>query len=217
MLAEFALFGVLALRKDARRLERQRAARLWQRFPMGELYGATLVVVGTGHIGSTLAKVARALGMRTVGVARSTEPREWFDEIVALESLADVCVRADVVALALPGTDATRGLFGAREIDALPERAIVVNLGRGTTLDQAALTRALVAGRIAGAVLDVFDPEPPNADDPLWTLDNVVMSPHTATLSIHENARIVDLFLDNLVRDTRGEPLRNRVDTHEFY
>jgi phosphoglycerate dehydrogenase-like enzyme len=217
MLAEYAFLGVLALRKDFRRLERARVERTWQRFPMGELFGSTIVIVGTGHIGTSIARVARAFGMRAVGVARTSDPRAEFDEIVPLVSLVDVCARADVVALALPGTLATRGLFGEREIAALRPDAVVVNVGRGTTVDQPELTRALVAGRIGGAVLDVFEPEPLPPDDPLWSLDNVLISPHTATLSIHENERIVELFLDNLARDARGEPLRNRVDLDEFY
>jgi glyoxylate/hydroxypyruvate reductase A len=98
----------------------------------------------------------------------------------------------------------------------LPSHAALVNVGRGTTIDETALVQALTAGRIAGAALDVFATEPLPADSPLWTLDNVLLSPHTAALSIHENERIVEQFVSNLSRYLDGLPLHNLVDPHAF-
>jgi phosphoglycerate dehydrogenase-like enzyme len=111
----------------------------------------------------------------------------------------------------------TEGLFRADLVDALPGHAVLVNVGRGTTVDEGALVAALREGRLAGAALDVTEQEPLPADSPLWDLDNVLLSPHTAALSTKENERIVELFCDNLRRLRSGEPLRNKVDTTLFY
>ncbi len=138
-------------------------------------------------------------------------------ETVGTARLAEVAARADVLVCALPNTDQTRGLIGRPVIEALPAQAIVVNVGRGPVIDEEALVEALVTKRIAGAALDVFAREPLPPQSPLWKLDNVILSPHTAALSVHENARIVDLFVDNLRRYRTGEPLRSLVDTALFY
>jgi phosphoglycerate dehydrogenase-like enzyme len=217
MLAEFAFHGLLSLRKDAARLARMRAERAWLHYPMGELDGSTIAIVGMGQIGTAIATRARAFGMRVIGVARTNAPHPAADLTFATTDIVAAFAQSDAVAITLPMTDKTRGLVDATALAALRPSAIVVNVGRGTVLDQRALTAMLLDGRLAGAVLDVFDPEPLPPDDPLWTLPNVVMSPHTAALSIHENARITALFCDNLRRRAAGKPLRNRVNLEEFY
>jgi phosphoglycerate dehydrogenase-like enzyme len=121
------------------------------------------------------------------------------------------------VVLALPATAGTEGLFSAELVGALPEGAILVNVGRGTTVDEEALVEALRAGRIAGAALDVFATEPLPADSPLWELENVLVSPHTAALSERENERIVDVLIENLHRFLDDRPLVNVVDVEHFY
>jgi phosphoglycerate dehydrogenase-like enzyme len=117
----------------------------------------------------------------------------------------------------LPGTEATRQLIDRATNESWKPSTIFINVGRGTVVDQAALIDALASGAIRGAVLDVFTPEPLPPDNPLWTLPNIVFSPHTAALSIRENQRIVELFCDNLRRYAAGEPLRNVVNVSEFY
>ena len=217
MLAEFAFYGLLALRKDARRLSEIRAARGWQHYAMGELEGSTIGILGTGQIGTAIAARARAFGMRVAGFSRSAAPREHFDEVFATSALLAQTPRLDALAVTLPATDATIGMVNAEVISALRPEAILVNVGRGSVIDQSALTRALRERRIAGAVLDVFAQEPLPPGDPLWELDNVVLSPHTAALSLHENARIIDLFCDNLCRFANGERLHNQLNLTEFY
>ncbi len=217
MLAEFAFYGLLTLRKDAARLARIRAAREWTHYAMGELDGSTLAVVGMGQIGAAVAKRARAFGMRVLGVARTADPRPEADETYATTDIEAVFERSDAVVITLPMTDKTTKLVSAAALSKLRRSAIVVNVGRGSVVDQAALTAMLREGRLAGAVLDVFDPEPLPPDDLLWTLDNVIFSPHTAALSVHENERIAALFCDNLERFAAGKPLRNRIDLAEFY
>ncbi len=218
-LAEWAMLGLLAFTKDLPRLQRDKAARRWDHYPVRELAGQRLVVVGLGHIGREVARCARALGMAVTGVRRTPDDSDLdvVDAVAPTAHLAEVLPTADAVVLALPATVETEGLFTAELIGALPGHAVLVNVGRGSTVDEPALVAALRDGRLAGAALDVVRSEPLPADSPLWDLDSVLLSPHTAALSMRENERIVELFCDNLLRFQAGEPLRNRVDTTLFY
>ncbi len=117
-----------------------------------------------------------------------------------------------MLVVACPLTEKTRGMIGAGEIDALPADAIVVNIGRGSVIDEMALIEALREGRLGGACLDVFETEPLPCDSPLWELDNVLVSPHAASTLATENAALAELFVDNLGRYLDGRPLRNRYD-----
>ncbi|MBC5799820.1 MAG: D-2-hydroxyacid dehydrogenase [Candidatus Eremiobacteraeota bacterium] len=217
MLAEFVFYGLLALRKDARRLERMRRERLWKHYVMGELFGSTLVVVGFGQVGTAIAQRARAFGMRVIAVGRTATAHSLADESCAVGQLESAFSRSDAVAVTLPLTDTTRGLISAQKLAALGPSAVFINVGRGAVVDQAALVAMLADGRLAGAVLDVCDPEPLPRDHPLWDMENVILSPHTAALSRHENERIVALFCDNLKRLAAARPLRNVVNLTEFY
>jgi len=217
MLAEFVFGGILALRKHFRALERIRAERAWPHFPNGELAGSSIAIVGMGGIGSNVARIARAFEMRAIAVTRTGERHPDAEDAFPISGIGDAFAAADHVVVTLPGTEQTRGLISAKVLGRLRRTAIFCNVGRGSVVDQGALTRALQRRAIAGAVLDVFEPEPLAPDDPLWSLDNVVLSPHTMALSVHENERIVALFCDNLQRFAAGSPLRNLVDTNEFY
>jgi phosphoglycerate dehydrogenase-like enzyme len=141
----------------------------------------------------------------------------YVDEVTALADLREAVSRCDAVVLALPSTAATDGMFDAELLAAMPEGAVLVNVGRGTTVDEPALVAALRNGHLSGAALDVFATEPLPPDSPLWELDNVLVSPHTAALSDRENERIVDVLVDNLHRFVDGRALRNVVDTEHFY
>jgi phosphoglycerate dehydrogenase-like enzyme len=219
-LAEWAMFGLLAVTKDLPRLMVDKSARRWHHYPVRELRGGTLLIVGLGGIGREVARLARGLGMRTIGVRRHAAAGERDDDVDELHvtaELPELVGRVDAVVLCLPGTPATEELFNRALIEMLPSHAAVVNVGRGTTVDETALVEALTAGRIAGAALEVFATEPLPTDSPLWTLNNVLISPHTAALSIHENERIAEQFVDNLSRYLAGLPLHNLVDPQTFY
>ncbi len=217
MLAEYAFYGLLAIRKDAPRLARLRAERRWEHFAPGELDGSTFGILGMGQIGGALAVRARAFGMTVIGFNRSGSAASNTDATYPTSSLRTVAPQLDALAITLPMTDLTTGLVSADIIAALRPDAVVINVGRGSVVDEPALVAALAGGKIAGAVLDVFATEPLPPESPLWTLPNVVMSPHTAALSMRENARIVDIFIDNLGRLARGERLRNALNLTEFY
>ena len=219
-LAEFAIFGLLAMAKDVPRLIEDQRARAWPevRQPFRELSGQTLFLVGVGEIGREVARLGKALGMRTVGFRRSEgPPPEWVDEVHGPQRLAELAGRADAMVVSLPLTDQTAGLIDRATIERLPPDCIFVNIGRGGVVDEPALVDALRDRRIAGAVLDVFVTEPLPADSPLWTLPNVLVTPHAAALSARENERITELFVDNLRRYLDGRPLRNVVEPGVFY
>jgi phosphoglycerate dehydrogenase-like enzyme len=131
--------------------------------------------------------------------------------------LDELLPHADSVVITLPLTDETRGLFDRRRLATMHDGSILVNVGRGAVVDEEALVEALRSGHLRGAALDVFAHEPLPPESPLWELDNVILSPHTAAFSTHENERIVELFADNLRRYLAGDELRSRIRTDLFY
>lgn len=217
-LAEFALFGMLAFARDLPRLQRDRTERRWDHYPTRELAGRAIVILGVGAIGSRIAELATALGMHVIGVnASGRRPDAPVHEHATADRLLELAGRADVLVITLPETPDTIGMVDADVLTALPAGAIVVNVGRGRVVDEAALVELLEQHRLAGAALDVTTDEPPAPDSALWTLPNVVLSPHTAALSPQENERIVDLFIDNVRRRDTGRPIRNRITTSRRY
>ncbi len=217
-LAEWSLLGLLAFTKGLPRLRRDAAERRWDHYPVAELRGRTLLVVGIGEIGAEVARLAGALGMRVLGVKRdTTEPVEHVEAVHPPSAIDDLVAEADAIVITLPLTEETRGLISRSTIGRMREGAIVVNVGRGAVIDEEALIDALASGRLAGAALDVFAEEPLPESSPLWELENVIVSPHTSALSWHENERIVELFADNLRRYLSGEELRSRVRPSVFY
>lgn len=217
-LAEFALFGVLAGAKTLPQLAAQQRAHEWSdRWEMKQLDEMTVLIVGLGGIGSACASLFSAVGAHVLGTTRSGEPVDGVDELVPADQLVAAAARADAIVVTLPGTAATEGLVGAEVLEAVRPGTILANVGRGTVVDESALLAALEDGRIGFAALDVFATEPLPSTSPLWDHPRVLVSPHTAALSSHEEARIVRLFLDNLGRLLDGAELRNVVDTVEFY
>ena len=217
-LAEFALFGLLAFTKGLPRLLADAEARRWEHYPVGELAGRTVLVVGLGGIGREVARLATAFGMRVLAINRTGKAEgAEVDEVHPTSALPDLMPRAQAVVVTLPLTEETEGLIDAAAIGRMPAGAVVVNVGRGGVIDEPALIQALQDGRLAGAALDVFATEPLPVESPLWRLPNVVISPHTAALSVHENERIVALFSENLRRYLRGDALVNRVNPKLYY
>ena len=217
-LAEWSLLGLLAFTKGLPRLRRDAGERHWDHYPVAELRGRTLLVIGVGEIGVEVARLASAFGMRVLGVKRDTgQPVAHVEAVHPPEAIDDLVEEADAIVITLPLTHETRGLISRQTISRMRDGAIVVNVGRGGVIDEEALIGALVSGRLAGAALDVFAEEPLPATSPLWALENVIVSPHTSALSWHENERIVELFADNLRRYLRGDDLRSRVRLSLFY
>lgn len=217
-LAEFAVFGVLAAAKTLPRLIAQQARKEWSgRWCMKQISEMTVIVLGLGNIGRQIVARLDALGATVIGVNRPVAEFDGVAECIPPEQLAEAVSRADAIVVALPGTDATHKLLSAEVLAHVKPGIAVVNVGRGTVIDQDALIEGLEAGRVGFAALDVFYEEPLPQDSPLWSHPNVLVSPHTAGLNDAEDRRIADLFVENARRLLDGEPLINVVDTVEFY
>lgn len=217
-LAEFAAFGVLAGAKSLPRLLDQKNRREWsERWLMGQVSRQSALVLGFGGIGRAVAETLKALGMRVTVYARTPSDHEAVDEFVSLDALATAAAKAEAVIQTLPGTDSTTDLIGPEFFSALKPGATVVNVGRGTVINEPALIDAIKTGAVGFAALDVFASEPLAAHSLLWGMPNVVISPHTAAVTAHEEQSIVELFAENARRLLDGEQLRNQVNTIEFY
>jgi phosphoglycerate dehydrogenase-like enzyme len=176
------------------------------------LAGQRLLVLGPGPIGRATARRARDLGMAVTAVGRAPRPDDLFDRVGGPQDLHAMLGEADVVFDALPLTPGTRHYVDAAALAAMQPTARFVNVGRGATVDEAALVDALREGRIAGAALDVFQVEPLPEDSPLWMLPNVIVSPHICGDFDGWEEETVRIFVDNLGRFVRGEPLLNLAD-----
>lgn len=192
--------------------ERAQARREWTHAPSEELTGKTVALFGLGGIGAEVARLAKAFRMEVVGLRRRSEPVANVDQLLPPGDVAELCARADFLVICAPLTRQTRGAIGAAELARMKPGAYLINVARGPIVDEAALTAALREGRLAGAALDVFEQEPLPPEHELWSLPNVVITPHTAPASPLHIHRGTELFLDNLRRYARGEPLLNVVD-----
>jgi phosphoglycerate dehydrogenase-like enzyme len=189
----------------------QQERREWAQAPGHDLNGQVCGIIGTGAIGGEVARLAKAVGMHAVGVRRSGRAMRHIDEMLPLSRLRTLLGRADFVVVACPLTRETEGLIGERELRAMKPTATLINVARGRIVDAPALIAALQEGRIAGACLDVFAQEPLPQDSPLWSMPNVIVTPHNSGVSPLNMQRAMDGFIDNLARYVRGRPLRNRV------
>lgn len=214
------MFGMLlAVTRDLNRAWEHQKTREWRDFKpdLGGLWGKTLGVLGVGAIGSQSARIGRAFGMRVIGLRRGGESHPDIEEMFVPDNRLKFFARCDVVMNTLPLTEHTRGFMGAQEFEALPQGAIVINTGRGATMDTQALMNALQSGHLKAALLDVTDPEPLPSDHPLWTMPNVVITPHYSGGHPDYDARAEAIFLDNLHRYLDGAPLHHVVDKVQGY
>ena len=219
-MAEFVMSAILAFEKGVPRMLRSQREHRWDRFMVEELLGKTMVLLGVGEIGRGAARLAKAFGIRTIGVGRRATgdaPAPELDERVSADALPGILGRADYVVASLPLTARTRASINEAAFRAMKRSAIFVNVGRGKTVDEAALTRALQEGWIGAAALDVFEQEPLPAASPLWDLPNVLVSPHMGSDTERYMDRMTEILYDNLVRYAEGRPLRNVVDPREGY
>jgi phosphoglycerate dehydrogenase-like enzyme len=186
--------------------------------PPRELHGQTLLFIGFGEIAKETARRLASFGMRILAVTRSgSGDRALAQEIFPAVQLEKALPQADYVVVSAPETSETHHLIGARQLAAMKPSAVLVNVARGTLVDELALIEALERGTIAGAALDVAEREPLPPESPLWTLPNVFITPHTSAVSDKLWERQGDLLLDNLHRWFTGQPLRNRVDLGRGY
>ena len=219
-IAEYVVMMALAIARRLPQLLELQRERTWQPLRGRELSELTVGIVGYGSIGVELARLLAPFGCRVIATRRHPDrgPGDGVQvDLFGLDRLDELLRASDIVVVAAPLTEETTGLIGAEELGQMREDAWIVNIARGRLIDETALRRALDAGWIGGAVLDVFSEEPLPPDSPFYGTPNVVITPHTSWASDRVVERTVDLFIDNLRRDAAGEPLRNVVDLDAGY
>jgi len=215
LMSEYVFAYVLAHERRLLEKYRSQLESKWDATPPGSLRGKQIGLLGVGTIGAALAQTAKHFGMRVKGYTRQSEDSRDVDAYYHGGDLAAFAADLDYLVSVMPATAQTRHIVDAAFLRALPPRAVFVNPGRGGVVDEPALAAALREGRLAGAVLDVFQQEPLPADHIFWRTPNLLITSHTAALSFPVD--IAPVFIDNYRRLLRGEPLRYRVDFAEGY
>ncbi len=220
-ISEYVIGAILAFAKGFPKATRSQMERRWNPYWPEELEGKTLGVLGLGAIGSRVAELGQALGMRVLAARRSANERQAADgcslEVLPPSEIPYLLAESDYVIVAVPLTPESRRMIGEAELRSMKRTAVIVNIARGAIIDEPALVRALKEGWIAGAALDVFEQEPLSPESELWGMANVLLTPHISGGTPRYMERAVDLFCENLRRYLAGEPLRNEVDPERGY
>jgi phosphoglycerate dehydrogenase-like enzyme len=218
-LGEFVLGAILYFAKDFRRMIRNQTAALWEPFDVQEISGQTVGILGYGDIGRAVATRVHGMGMRLLATKRhvpgsADPPVERFYKPEERREMIALC---DYIVATAPLTEESRHMISDAEFEAMKPTAVVINVGRGPVIDEAALLRALAAKRIKGAALDVFEHEPLPAGHPLFKMENVLLSPHCADHTADWRDQAMLFFLEQYARFVKGEPLKNVVDKRRGY
>lgn len=221
-ISEYVIGAMIAFAKGFPRSIRAQEERAWRPFLPEELEGKTAGIIGVGAIGGRVAALCKALGMRVLAVRRSAghgqiAGGESIDEVLPPRDLPYLLREADYLVVSVPLTLETRHMIAEPQLRAMKPSAVLINIARGAIVDTEALARALSEGWIAGAALDVFEEEPLPPENPLWEMENVLLTPHISGGTPRYMERAVDLFCDNLRRYLAGEPLLNVVDPARGY
>lgn len=219
-IAEHALALMLVVSRNFHIAFRQQMERVWRRDlsqTMRDLHGKTSAIIGLGNIGQNIARLCRCFGMRVVGCRRTMQPTPHVDQLFPCDRIGEMVSEADYVVVAAPLTRQTAGMLGPAEFGAIKPGAIYVNVSRGAVADEDALLDALRSGHLAGAGLDVFAVEPLPPEHPLWTLPNVVITPHYSGETVNQSAQPGHLFTRNLRRYLKNEEIGHRVNLELGY
>jgi phosphoglycerate dehydrogenase-like enzyme len=215
---EFGLLAFLMLNDNMPTHFDNQRARRWGKVFATPIAGKTAVILGLGNMGRAAAEKAKLLGLRIIGVQRNPKPDPVADKVVGPAQLREVLAEADFLLVATPLTRETRGMVGRAELEAMKPTAGIANIGRAAVMDYGAMAEMLRAGKFAGAVLDVFDPEPLPADSPLWDVPRLVVVPHVSSDDVTCYMDLaLDCFFRNFPAFAEGKPLPNRVDTSIGY
>jgi glyoxylate/hydroxypyruvate reductase A len=218
-LAEFTMLGLLYFFRDVPYLNACKERHHWERYTVRGLEGARVLIVGLGSLGRAIARDCASFGMEVWGTRRRADgdTPEGVTRMIEQRRIREALPDIDALVLACPLTEETRLLIDRPEIEALKPGAVLVNISRGQVVNETAMLEALKSGRIKGAALDVFEVEPLPKESPIWDLPNVLISPHSASTVDAENSRIIDIFLDNLGRFSKGAKLRNEFQRERGY
>jgi phosphoglycerate dehydrogenase-like enzyme len=213
-ISDLVIGYMIALSRDFPYYQRNQEQGIWKRkAPTKELFDSTICIVGLGDIGMELARKAKVFEMHVVAIKRTlVEKPEFVDELYTLETFDEVLKKSDFVVLCLAATDETVNLMNAARLTMMKKDAYLINVGRGSLVDQTALYECLANRTIAGAAVDVTVPEPLPSDHPLWKLDNIMITPHYAGSSPSTQDRLYTIFHSELERYLSGQPLKNLID-----
>jgi phosphoglycerate dehydrogenase-like enzyme len=220
-LAEFCIMSMLMFVKNYFLMDEEKKKRHWARTSATELKNKTLAVIGLGRVGSEVARLAKCFGMKVIASKRHTEGFDLssnnIDNIYSISDLPQMLNQADFIVIICPETEETRGLIGKKEIAEMKEGSVLINISRGSIVDEEAMIAALKSRHLGGAALDVFKEEPLPENSPLWKMPRVIISPHSASTVDKENERLTEIFIDNLSSYIQGKPLKNILDKNLLY
>ena len=216
-MAQYALGAMLYFSLDVPGLRADQRARHWRERSVAPLAGKTLLLIGLGKTGQRIAEIGAALGMEVLGIRANPRPTPSVTEVFAPKDRTMVLPRADFMLVCLPLLDSTHRLIGPQEFRVMKRGVVMVDLSRGGIVEQCALLKALEDGTLRGAAPDVFETEPLPPESPLWTRDDVLISPHCSGVHDGWEERSLELFAENLHRWRKGEPLENVVDPARGY
>lgn len=215
LMSEYVFGYILTLERNILLARHNQQQRLWQHRPYRSLAGLTIGICGLGSIGRHIASTAAHFRMRVLGLSHSAARTPHVELTYAPARINEFAQQLDYMVVVLPSTPSTHKMISAEVISQLPDSAVLINVGRGATVDQDALVEALRAGRLRGAVLDVFEAEPLPADSPLWGLENVYITPHNSAFTFPKD--IADIFCANYERFRSKQPLKYVVDFEHGY
>ena len=210
LISEYVMTYLFALERQIFKLRDNQSKKRWKPLRYRPAHEITLGIAGLGSIGRELARSARHFGIRVTGVSRSGKPCDDVQRVYGVDGLAEFLAEPDYIVLTLPDTTETRGFIDASALELMKPSSILINVGRGSIVNEADLVDALSEGGIAGAVLDVFENEPLEKESPLWRMPNVYITPHIAATSFPQD--IVAIFVDNYLRFIDSRPLLHRID-----
>jgi phosphoglycerate dehydrogenase-like enzyme len=219
-MAEYTISMMLQVSRKASLLLENQKQHTWDRkVPMTEISGKTLGILGTGAIGCEIARLAKAFNMKTIGFNRSGHPAENCDVIVDKEGISTLYEESDFIVNVLPSTPQTYHFVGESAFSLMKQNAVFINIGRGKTVDEEELIRALQTEKVGHAVLDVFENEPLKEESPLWDMKNVTVTPHLSGISPQYQERAIEIFCDNLTlyRNDKREEMINIIPYDRGY
>ncbi|WP_047152386.1 D-2-hydroxyacid dehydrogenase [Aneurinibacillus tyrosinisolvens] len=219
-MAEYTFAVLLQVAREMNTLYENQKNKKWDRtLRVEELYGKTMGIIGVGAIGEEIARRAKVFGMQVLGVSRSGHPKDVCDEMHKQSELLKVLPRCDYVVIAVPLTEETRGLLGKKELEAMRQDAVLINIARGEVVDEKRLIERLVNKQLKAAVLDVFSQEPLPETSPIWELDNCIITPHISGRSPLYMERAMEIFHQNLDLYDKGlkDEMINKIDCRRGY
>ena len=215
LMSEYVFGYILSRERSVLATAQNQRKRVWQRLKYRPLADITIGIVGLGSIGRAIASTAAHFNMRVLGMKRTPGEVDFVDQLFLPAEIDVFLPQLDYLVLILPDTDASRNFITSRELTLMKDSSVLINVGRGVTVNQNDLLSSLESKRIGGAILDVFEEEPLPDDNPLWGMENVVVTPHNSAYSFPE--QVAEIFCENYLRFVAGTPLRYAVDFNRGY